>query len=259
MLVDFLWTTLLAALCAGMTILYILPLRWIAPILDNRSACAKRFCDVNVKIVATALAILPLTVFLLSYFVTGSFSPRYVSGVTLLPGLALAMLLAKAPSGRAVAVVLIPVIVASLALQLRHPGKASIGPTLQLLQTRFAPLPIVIGDGQLYVELNAAVDDAQRSRLTFVGSPTDQLSADPSAENDVRRLASFSSRFNFEPFDEFVQEHPDFYLLHRVASTNDLLTAALIERGLIGVLVAENGGQQLFRAGRGRQFLDAPR
>jgi hypothetical protein len=64
----------------------------------------------ELEIVIIALCALPLMAFALSLFVTGSFSARYMAAGALLPAIAVPYVLDKLPSGRAVALALVPLI-----------------------------------------------------------------------------------------------------------------------------------------------------
>lgn len=200
----------------------------------------------KLEIVIISLCFLPLIAFAFSLFVTGSFSPRYMAAGALLPAIALPYVLNKVPSREIVALALVPLIVGILVLRSHLPDP--IADALTILQKPRPPLPIVVGEGLLYIELVEAADPSTRSKLVYLKRPAGSLSPDPTNENQVIRLATFHPEYRVSEQKAFLDSNTSFYELCRPNMTTDTTTPALKEKGLLtGPLDAENG-ILLFRA-----------
>src|SRR5262249_32717691 len=131
----------------------------------------------RLEILMMALCALPIITFSLSYFVTKSFSPRYTSGVALLSGIAAAYIWSKLPTRRIVALGLVPLLAVST---FRHPhGPDAVRDVLSSLEALHPPMPIVVGEGLLFIELMEAADPTTRSQLVYLLRPPELVSPDP--------------------------------------------------------------------------------
>jgi len=200
----------------------------------------------RLEIVIIALCILPLLTFAFSFFVTKSFSARYMVAGALLPAIAAPYLLNRSRARRIVALVLIPLLVAILIQSSRAPDP--LGEVLTVLQRATPPLPIVVGEGLLYVELMEAADPSIRSRLVFLQTPEGLLSPDPTNENLVTRMAALHPDYRVSKPKEFLKDNAGFYELYRPNGSTDTTTPALIENGILASPLDTEHGIMLFRA-----------
>jgi len=200
----------------------------------------------EIEIAILSLCLLPLMAFGFSLFVTGSFSARYMAAGALLPAIAAAYVLDKSPWRRRVALALIPAIVVILAT--RSHAADPIAEALAILQKPTPSLPIVVGEGLLFIELMEAADATTRSKLVYLKRPVGSFSPDPTNENEVIRLATFHPDYRVIERDAFLRGNASFYLLHRPNMSTDTTTPALIEKGLLGSPVDAENGVLLFRS-----------
>ena len=197
-------------------------------------------------IIIVALCALPIITFCLSFFVTGSFSARYMSEVALLSGIAVACIWSVLPARRIVALCLIPLLVVFNVHPPRGPDSTQIA--LSSLAAAHPPLPIVVGEGLLYIELMEAADPQTRSRLVYLLRPPGAISPDPTNENEVKRNAPFHPDYKVIGQDAFLAANPDFYVVFRPDATIDTTTPSLIAQGLVGNPVTADRGVLIFRA-----------
>jgi hypothetical protein len=85
--------------------------------------------------------------------------------VALLSGIAVACIWSLLPARRIVALCLIPLLVVFNVHPPRGPDSTRIA--LSSLAAARPPLPIVVGEGLLYIELMEAADPQTRSRLVY--------------------------------------------------------------------------------------------
>jgi hypothetical protein len=222
-----------------------------APLRNGRLGCERadgRLSELEIAILA--LCALPVIVFAFALFVTGSFSARYMSAAALLSGLAAAYMLDRLPFGRAVALALLPLIVAVIVSRSRAPD--ALAGALAVLQTPRPPLPVVVGEGLLFIELMEAADAPTRSMLVFLKRPPGSVSPDPTNENQAARVTAFRSDFHVEEQADFLKSNPKFYVLSRPNWTTDMTTPSLLEQHLLGRPLAEVQGALLLEAGGAR-------
>jgi hypothetical protein len=202
----------------------------------------------ELEIVMIALCALPFVAFAISFFVTKSFSGRYMAGAALLPALVIPYLLDCFAWKRTASLAFVPLVMAVLVLDsmLSQPIAAS----LAVLEKAEPPLPVVVGEGQLYIELMEAAEPSLRRRLVYLTRPAGSVSPDPTNENEVVRLAA-ALRPEYQVSDPtaFLHAHSSFYVLARPEESTDTTTPSLVARGLLGrrPIYVENG-VQLFRS-----------
>lgn len=206
----------------------------------------------ELQIVIVSLSALPFVAFAFSVLVTKSFSDRYISAAALLPAVAVPYLLDKLPARRIVTLALIPVIAGILFNRALHTPDR-IGDALAVAQKVSPPLPIVVGEGLLYIELMEAVDPPTRARLVYLKRPEGVASPDPTNENEVLRLATFLTDYHVGEQTAFLNNTPAFYTLYRPNASTDTTAPSLIAAGVIGIPVSAENGILLFRAAASRR------
>jgi hypothetical protein len=200
----------------------------------------------RLEIVMIALCALPLTAFAFSLLVTKSFSGRYMASAALLPAIFIPYMLDRSPWRRIASLALVPLVAA--VLWKRAQPTIGIADTLAVLQKAEPPLPIVIGEGLLYIELMEAAEPSLRARLVYLTRPAGSFSPDPSNEYAVVRLAGLRPEFQVSDANAFLSAHRSFYVLARPQVSIDTTTPLLAERGLLeGPLIVEDY-IQLFRS-----------
>jgi hypothetical protein len=193
-----------------------------------------------------ALGALPFVAFAFSLFATHSFSSRYMAGAALLPAIAVPYALDRLLSWRTASLALVPLIVAPLVLH--TPTAHGIPDALAVVDATKPPLPIVVGEGLLYIELMEAAAPPTRLRLFYLTRPAGLASPDPTNENEVTRLAGLRSDYLVDDTNAFLAAHKDFYVLARPKVSIDTTTPVLIQRGLLEPARDAGNGIQLFRA-----------
>jgi len=211
----------------------------------------RRFALSRLEIILLSIFSLPFLTFALAFFVTKTFSPRYIIAAALLSAIAPAVMLNRLPSRRLVALALIPLLLGTMAGRAHAPLSIipeSATDALALLRTPRPPLPIVVGEGLLYIELMDSADPKTRSLLVYLERPADQPSPDPTNENLVKNLAAFRPDYRVQQQSRFLANHPSFYLLARPNASTDTTTPSLIQQKLIVGMVNQLGDAQIFRA-----------
>lgn len=200
----------------------------------------------EIEIVIVALCFLPVITFAFSAFVTGSFSTRYMVAGALLPAIAAPYMLDKLPSRWLVAPAMATFICGILILRAHAPNATA--DALEVLQKARPSLPIVVGDGYLYIDLMEAADASTRSNLVYLKRPAGSRSPDPTNENMIIRLATLHPEYRVSEQNVFLAGNPEFYELYRPGGFTDTTTPALIEKGLLGTVLDAERGFLLFRA-----------
>jgi len=203
--------------------------------------------DRNLAIMMIGLAVIPLGAFALAAVATGSFVPRYAVGVTLLPGLAIATIIAASPRAGLVALLMVPFVEASLLGQTADIDQAPpILSALEILDRTPDHAPVLMGDGLLYIETVEAAPADVRVRLGYIARPADQPTPDPTNENEVLRLSTLDGRFRVTPFDRAMHARVGFYLLKTISGQDDRAFVAALQRGATATLVTSYGVTQLY-------------
>jgi hypothetical protein len=199
-----------------------------------------------IEIVMIALCLLPVMTFAFSFFVTKTFSARYMAADALLPAVAAAYVLDKLPSRQVVVLALVPFMAGVLLSYSRAPDP--IADALAAVQKSERPLPVVVGAGQLYIELMQAADARTRARLVFLKTPIGAVNPDPTDENEAIRLTSFHPDYRLEEPAAFLGGNPEFYVLQSRDRKADTITPVLAAGGILGTTAASENGAHLIRA-----------
>ncbi len=200
----------------------------------------------QLELVIIALCALPFMAFAFSFFVTKSFSERYMASAALLPAVVIPYALGRLPWRRTASLALVPLIASVLFV--RVPAPRPVADVLAVLQEAKPPLPIVVGEGLLYIELMEAAGPSLRPRLVYLTRPAGSFSPDPTNEDAVVRLIGLRPEYHVSDANAFLSAHKRFYVLARPQMSTDTTTPLLAERGLLeGPLFVENG-IQLFRS-----------
>jgi len=192
-----------------------------------------------------SLALLPLAAFGLSQ-ITGTFAPRYISGVALLPALAVPYALRDLRPARLIACLMVPAIAWSMVAEATSRNWAA--PTEEAtLVTHAPPAPrlIVIDQGQEYIQLVEALPPALRARCVFVLTAPGIARPDPTNENQVRRLAGFLPHYQLWSVPAFLAADPSFLLIFRPGQPGSAL-ASLRAAGARFTPLAHAGGETLY-------------
>jgi hypothetical protein len=200
----------------------------------------------RLEMVMIALCALPCVTFAFAFFVTKSFSPRYMANAALFPAILIPYLLDRSPWRRTASLALVPLIVAVLSM--RAQTENGIADALAVLRKAEPPLPIVVGEGLLYIELMEAAEPPLRSRLVYLTRPAGVFSPDPTNENAVIRLAGLCPEYHVSDADAFVSVHGNFYVVTRPKVSIDTTTPLLAERGLLEDPFVVHHAIELFRS-----------
>jgi len=196
--------------------------------------------SLKLRIVLIALCLLPPTAFAFSVFVTKSFSARYMAVGALIPAIAVPWVLDMLPWRRATTVAIVPLVAAMLVLRAQAPHP--IAQAMAVLTKAAPPLPIIVGEGLLYIELMEAVDPGTRAKLVYLTRTAGAVSPDPTNENEVIRLAGLNPEYRVRDEAAFLATHERFYVLSRPHMSTDTTTPSLVAKGLLkNPLDAEHG------------------
>ncbi len=205
----------------------------------------------KLEIIAAALLTIPFVSFGFSVIFSSSFAVRYASAASLFPGVFYGCVMGRVPFNKLVSLTMAPVIAASLLARKEEFNSGLVAPVRSVLAaTVEAPLPIVVGEGLLFVELMEGLDANSRSQLNFLLAPADTVGVDPTYENQVRRLATIHPEYRVREQNEFLSEAECFYVLYRPWGPSDATTPSLMRQRLLREPLKEEGGILLFRAGR---------
>jgi hypothetical protein len=206
----------------------------------------------RLEITAIALFSIPFVAFLFSLLASSSFAVRYASAASLFPGVLYGCAMRRTPYRNWIACLLAPLVAGSLLMRQEDFNSGLLAPAQSVLAaTAEKPLPIVVGDGLLFIELMEGADARTRSQLVFLLSPPETISSDPTNENQVKRLAVIHREYHVREQSAFLSETPCFYELFRSSSGSDATTASLMRQGLLQAPLLEEGGVLLFRGGSG--------
>lgn len=201
------------------------------------------------NIVILALCALPPVAFSFSFFVTKSFSTRYMVAAALLPAIAAPCLLDRLQGRRLVAFTLAALAFFDmLMLHRRASGEVAMTDALSVLAEARQGLPIVVGEGQLYIELMQAADTGTKHSLVFLKTPRGVVSPDPTNENEVVRLATLHDDYQVSDQRPFLDRTPRFLVLARPGATMDTTTPSLLQQRLLEGPVMQRANTLLFNA-----------
>lgn len=219
------WIFILAAalLLAGAAAAAHVVGRQEAPRPEDSETCGLAIVGVGL------LAYLPVG-FALAVGVTHAFSARYALAATMGAVVLVALGVAHSPFRRGVAYALLAILCV-LPLARGGPGDLSAA-AMRLLQAHPSTGPIVIGDGNFYMEMMEAADPEVRARLVYLLRPDGVVDGDTSAEHQLLRLKkSFRPDLAVRDFASFVSEHPAFVLFARPGKATDGLSPWLVQEG----------------------------
>jgi len=193
------------------------------------------------NIVLIGLAAIPIGAFALAVLATGSFMPRYASAAGLLAGPALGLWLGRRHYPDWMALLPLPFVALSLVMQTQsHKRGPIIAAAAQAIVDTPANMPVVTGDGQLYLELLAALPPAQNRRLAYLAGPTPDHSPDPTNEHEVLRLATIEPRIRVVSFAQATAAGQRLNILHTRPGQIDMAKAAIANWHLPAASIAEN-------------------
>ncbi len=151
---------------------------------------------------------IPFLVFAFSYYVSGSFCERFLLEACIGYALAAGFILEHLPFRREAALAL--TVVCSWLLFNQPPDERPLSARLDLLPPSS---PVVVADGRDYLDLYEVSDAQTRKSLFFLFNPPDFRSPDPTYENILKRMAPFLPGSQIQGMNQFLQAHPDFYVL----------------------------------------------
>ena len=227
---------------------HLVPARWeraeiaVAP---ERPGTAR---DLDYDVITASAVALPLIVFAASFLVTKTFNERYAIAASLGVAMLYARLVARMPGGSWVACGLLATSCALWGVHALKAGHLSGNPDLMLLEKASGDQPIVVGEGQLYIQLEELAPDDLRRRLVFLTMPG-APSSDPTNAHQVERWAPLRPDLTVTTLDSFVASHSSFYLFSS-AEEKDIVTRHFIRTGEIaqvhGNAITDSGESWLF-------------
>jgi hypothetical protein len=203
--------------------------------------------------VAACLVLYPIVCFLVAFFVTKTFAPRYVltgaMGVAIAVGfLAYRFVGRRGALGTAV-LMLLYVNFTSQVLPFQLSGRPYAA-QYSFLGERTPALPIVVTEGQEFAPLWYYASAALRSRLYYITDlPFARRTTDTTNEIIMEKLRPMAPQ-SIVGFDKFVKSHPAFLLYYRGGSANSSLNELLLRKCVV-TLESKRGQQLLFRCGCG--------
>lgn len=193
--------------------------------------------DYNYYVITLCIFLFPLLVFAFALLVTKTFNLRYALAGTLGFSCLIAYVIGDLSAFRW-GVGLILLAACPFALMSAPYPSAGIGDYVNLLKKASDPYPIVIGEARVYFELEEAVPSDFKSRLVYVNTPPGAVNPDITNEHQLQRWHQIRPDLRTNDADAFFARNPRFYLFHTASST-DVITNWLLERGLITTPVSE--------------------
>jgi hypothetical protein len=190
--------------------------------------------------------------FFFTLWVSKSFSPRYVFGITLFPSLLFAYLLCQVSHSRVVALLTFPFLFYGISSKATHYNPEQAYQTvLSFLENSVQEdnLPIVI-DGDPFVALKFAASKTLRPRLQYVLQPKAHVYANPAADRQISRLATIFDDMSVSEFDAFIKNNPRFYVVTLNNPAHwDSIESAFERKTLIGPVLMQTEQVRLRCAG----------
>ncbi|MBV8834355.1 MAG: hypothetical protein JO108_34590 [Acidobacteriaceae bacterium] len=200
----------------------------------------------NLYVIAFCEVVFPLCIFIVARLVTKTFNDRYC----LIGCLGFSILAACVVSHLSTIRIIGPFMVL-IACSMTLMDIPSFGERADYLQPMLArtdrSLPVVIGEGLQFLQLEESAPPATRSRFVYVTAPAGVVSPDPTNENQVKRWIPIRPDLPITDAATFFARYPRFYILHTGIST-DVMTDWLASKGLLDRVVARQGGAWLFEA-----------
>ena len=195
----------------------------------------------NLESCLIALCLLPPTAFAFSVFVHEILQRPLYGGWGTHSGHRCSLACSTCCRGGArTTVAIVPLVAAMLVLRAQAPHP--IAQAMAVLTKAAPPLPIVVGEGLLYIELMEAVDPGTRAKLVYLTRTAGAISPDPTNENEVIRLAGLNPEYRVRDEAAFLATHERFYVLSRPHMSTDTTTPSLVAKGLLkNPLDAEHG------------------
>lgn len=195
----------------------------------------------NLYVIAFSAVTFPLVTYVFSLAVTRTFNLRYALIGTFGFACLLACVVERAQRfTMACWIILLPA--CPLALLSAIPDAISVADQLVLAEYAPKPYPVVVGEGQLYFELEEAAPPEMKSRLTFLKTPPGVVNPDPTNEHLLDRWHVIRPDLQILDAKDFFAANPRYYLLHTNDST-DALTPWLMKHGAISKPVVESRTQ----------------
>ncbi len=234
-------------MAAALLARHFVPRRWERAAADTApGADADRDLDFDVATACTVA--LPLVVFAASLLVTRTFNERYALGAALGVAMLYARLVARMPGGPWVACGLLATSCVLWGIHARKAAAPSVNPDLALIERASGDLPIVVGEGLHFLQLDELAPPDLRRRLVFLSMPG-APSSDPTDAHQVERWAPLRADLPITTLDRFVANHPSFYLFSSAEQkdtvTNHFLATGEIS-GVVGNAIADGGESWLF-------------
>jgi len=201
--------------------------------------------EVQIAIMGFALLMAWPVGFAFASCVTHVFLGRYALSASIGAILLFVMALRKVPYQSSVGVILLAVL--CILPLFRASPKDWSAPALDLLHHSQTAGPIVVSDGDLFLELTESSEPALRSRLVYLRSPDGLGGGDSSGEHQVERLfRSFRSDLPVQDVDAFIAQHPTFVDVGRPGRPTDDLSAWFMAKGWISGVIGMKSGVALF-------------
>ncbi len=200
----------------------------------------------NLYIIGFCEIAFPILVFVVARFVTRTFNARYCLlgclGFSILIACVLRSLSASRPM--AALVLLAACRLAFVDIPTWSEDEAYLEPLFAKANQSY---PIVIGEGLEFLQLEESAPPSSKARFVYVTAPPGVVSPDPTNENQVKRWIPIRPDLPIVDAPTFFSRNQRFYILHTGAST-DVLTGWLMRNGLLGKVIAHDGGTWLFEA-----------
>jgi hypothetical protein len=187
----------------------------------------------NYEIIVLATAAVPFIVFLFALVVTKTFNERYAIAGCIGFAMLTASLISYLRVGAAISCALLAGSVVLLAMAPKHATPADPYGAQSLARTGDSD-PIVVGEGLVFLELEAGGSPDLRSRLVYLTTPPSEVNPDTTNDGLVKRWHQFRPDLNIQDPGAFLRSHSHFYLLHTSESA-DVITPWLMRAGRLKV------------------------
>ncbi|MGD0777904.1 MAG: hypothetical protein ABSC05_34395, partial [Candidatus Solibacter sp.] len=196
-------------------------------------------------VLGISLVLFPLLVFAFARMFTNTFHVRYTLPALFGYSAIAALLVSLLPRGTILARILSSLLVlVMMVASIREIGHNPAVPEIDVLQAAREDLPIVVSEGQQFIELMQNAPPPLRDRLVYLTTPPEVPNPDPTNENIVKNWTAIYP-LPVYPAREFLAGHRVFMLYHTGASSQTM-TDWIAKHARSSAVVGHKGDKWVF-------------
>ncbi|ACI52311.1 conserved hypothetical protein [Gluconacetobacter diazotrophicus PA1 5] len=197
--------------------------------------------------IVLSVGCVPLIVFCLARFLTGSFSARYMADFLTFDAVAIPFAIGWTRRATLFSMLMCPALACMIVLY-------SADDTMDLSSVRSlraipSGLPVVIGEGLLFIELQQKIYRPFSRHAVYLYGLENVPNVDRTNEHAIRYLHKVVPWMRVSQFDDFLRDNHHFYVLSRNPATEDYVSPALRQRGVLCRTAFRDADVTVFEAG----------